>query len=141
MPKKLPSHLQASLYFSGAGKSCSVLAASLSDHSKYIGTSSVRCQSSETTLLKVVNDLLLTLDSGNNAVMNLLDLCVAFDTQNHDTLLAHLDWARRTHHTGSVLISRTFSFCIGEFSSSSALVSYGVHLGSSALQPVYAPTR
>lgn len=61
--------------------------------------------SSETTLPKLVNDLLLTLDSGNNAVMILLDLCAAFDTQDHNTLLAHLDRARRKHHAGSVLIS------------------------------------
>lgn len=68
--------------------------------------------------------------------MILLDLCAAFDTQDHNTLGEE----KAPRWFSSHLKHRIFSFSIGEFSSSSALVSYGVHLGSSALQPVYAPT-
>ncbi len=45
------------------------------------------------TLLKVTNDLLLTLDAGNNAVLILLDLRAAFNAVDHSCLLAcHGKW-------------------------------------------------
>jgi len=37
----------------------------------------------ETALLRVSNDLLLTTDSGNCAILLLLDLSAAFDTLDH----------------------------------------------------------
>jgi len=43
--------------------------------------------STETAVLKVVGDILLALDSGNLALLSLLDLSAAFDTIDHDTLL------------------------------------------------------
>ena len=41
-------------------------------------------------MLKVVGDILLALDSGNLALLPLLDLSAAFDTVDHDTLLRHM---------------------------------------------------
>jgi len=46
--------------------------------------------STETAVLKVVGDILLALDSGNLALLSLLDLSAAFDTVNHYTLLRRL---------------------------------------------------
>jgi len=43
--------------------------------------------STETALLKVLNDVLVTCDSGNYAVLVLLDLTAAFDMMDHDVLL------------------------------------------------------
>ena len=47
-------------------------------------------RSTETAVLKVVADILLALDSGNLAMLSLLDLSAAFDTVDHHTLLQRL---------------------------------------------------
>ena len=47
-------------------------------------------QSTETAVLKVLADLLLALDSGDLAMLTLLDLSSAFDSVDHDTLLQRL---------------------------------------------------
>jgi len=46
--------------------------------------------STKTAVLQVVADILLALDSGNLAVLVLLDLSAAFDTIDHSTLLQRL---------------------------------------------------
>uniref|UniRef100_A0A9J7Y1L6 Reverse transcriptase domain-containing protein n=1 Tax=Cyprinus carpio carpio TaxID=630221 RepID=A0A9J7Y1L6_CYPCA len=47
--------------------------------------------STESALLRVVNDLLLSADSGNCTILLLLDLSAAFDTVDHRILLKRLD--------------------------------------------------
>ncbi|MEO1006360.1 MAG: reverse transcriptase family protein [Cyanobacteria bacterium J06638_38] len=47
--------------------------------------------STETALLKVHNDIMMTLDSGNDAILCLLDLSSAFDTIDHGILLNRLE--------------------------------------------------
>ena len=44
--------------------------------------------STETALLRVFNDLMVTIDSGNPAMLVLLDLTAAFATVDHGILLA-----------------------------------------------------
>ena len=46
-----------------------------------------RGHSTETALLRILNDLLVMTDGGNNAVLVLLDLSAAFDTLDHTLLL------------------------------------------------------
>ena len=41
-------------------------------------------------MLRVLADILLALDSGNLAVLTLLDLSAAFDSVDHETLLRRL---------------------------------------------------
>ena len=44
--------------------------------------------STENALLKIFNDLLLTVDSGSSAALLLLDLTAAFDTVDHQIILS-----------------------------------------------------
>ena len=46
--------------------------------------------STETAVLKVLSDILLTIDSGDLSALVLLDLSAAFDTVDHDILIRRL---------------------------------------------------
>ncbi len=49
------------------------------------------CHSTESAPLRVFNDLLLTTDSGDSAILMLLDLSAAFDTVDHTILISRLE--------------------------------------------------
>ena len=94
----------------------------------------------ETVLLKIVNDILLLLDSNSCCVLLLLDLSAAFDTVDHEELLSIL-----YHEIGirdtclawfrSFLSDRVQSTCVKGTRSDSRNVKYGVPQGS-VLGPV-----
>lgn len=91
--------------------------------------------STESALLKVLNDLLLAVDSGNCAILFLLDLNAAFDTIDHAILLEWLSNCVGIQGTAlnwfkSHLSDRTFSVEVGIFSSSSVPLTCGVPQGS-----------
>ncbi len=90
--------------------------------------------STETALLRVSNDLLLAVDSGNSAVLVLLDLTVAFDMVSHSILLSRLEKCVGSKGIAlkcfqSYLTHKSFSVHLGEFSSSAAPLSCGVPKG------------
>ncbi len=85
--------------------------------------------------MKVLNNVLLTVDSGDAAVLVLIDLSAAFDTIDHEILIAQLEqligirgivlnWFK------SYLTKRRFSVTLGEFTSLSASLTCGIPLGS-----------
>ena len=52
-----------------------------------------RNHSTETTLMKVMNDILLNMNNPHVTLLILLDLSAAFDTVNHETLLHRLQYS------------------------------------------------
>ena len=96
--------------------------------------------STETTLLKIVNDILCASDAKNISVLILLDLSAAFDTVDHDKLLSILyhdigisgiafNWIK------SFLAGRSQRVKVGSIFSSYTDIEYGVPQGS-VLGPV-----
>jgi len=78
-------------------------------------------------LLRILVDILLALDSGNLAVLTLLDLSATFDSVDHDILLRRL---QTTYGLGGVVMDWFMSYLNGRTSSSPSAVLYGVPQGS-----------
>ncbi len=96
--------------------------------------------STETALLKVLNDIYLSVHSGDFVVLLLLDLSAAFDTIYHSILISRLECCIGLQ--GNVLkwftaylTNRSFSVNIANFTSSTAPLTCGVPQGS-----ILAPT-
>ena len=91
--------------------------------------------STETALLKIVNDLLTASDCNKVSLLSLLDLSAAFDTIDHSILLSRLqttfgisDTALSWFH--SYLSDRTLKVSANGFFSKPAILQYGVPQGS-----------
>ena len=96
--------------------------------------------STETALLKVMNDILTECDSGNVSLLNLLDLSAAFATIDHSILLQRLEITFGVSGTAlewfkSYLSNRHQAVVIKGKKSSDHLLKYGVPQGS-VLGPV-----
>ena len=96
--------------------------------------------STETALLHILNDLLLSTDSGNISVLTLLDLSAAFDTIDHSILLNRLQYTFGIHGTAlswftSYIKGRHQSVLIEGISSDPVNLTCGVPQGS-VLGPV-----
>ncbi|XP_043935110.1 uncharacterized protein LOC122808205 [Protopterus annectens] len=91
--------------------------------------------STETALLKVLNDIFLATDGGKSVLLVLLDLTAAFDTGDHEVLLHRLE-----HYVGitgsalnwfrSYLSDRIVCVQMGGFSSDFSHLPWGVPQGS-----------
>ncbi len=91
--------------------------------------------STETALLKVVNDLLLVLDNSDAAVLTLLDQSAAFDAVDHGILLCRLSALFGLSGTvlswfESYLTGRHQCICISGVCSAAVLLLSGVPQGS-----------
>ncbi len=47
--------------------------------------------STETALVRVLNDILMATDSGDSVILVMLDLSSAFDTVDHEVLISRLE--------------------------------------------------
>ena len=91
--------------------------------------------STETALIKVTNDLLLTADRGDCSVLVLLDLSSAFDTVDHHILLHRLKTSvgikgPALNLLDSYLKNRTFAVVVGNHCSTTAPINCSVPQGS-----------
>lgn len=91
--------------------------------------------STESALLKVHNDIALSVDKKCPVMLVLLDLTAAYDTVDHSVLLSRLKENVGLCGTAlkcfqSYLTNRTFSVMIGDLSTSVASLSCGVPQGS-----------
>ena len=93
------------------------------------------CHSTETALIRVQNDILVSMDQHYGVVLVLLDLSAAFDTIDHDNLLHQLSERlgirdRAQAWFSSYLSDRTQSVSIDGVSSPATTLKYGVPQGS-----------
>jgi len=102
-----------------------------------IPTCSAYCSahSTETALVKMVDDILGCMDSGSVAVVVGLDISAAFDTVCHQTLLGRLEAEFGIHGVSlewlaSSLSDRTISVRVGKSCSAAVPVHVGVLQGS-----------
>ena len=91
--------------------------------------------STETALIRVINDLKISTVNHEVSILVLLDLSAAFDTVDHEILLQRLEHCLGLkgtvlHWFSSYLTGRSFSVSIGNYESDEVDISYGVPQGS-----------
>ena len=96
--------------------------------------------STETALLRIVNDLLTAMDNNKICILTLLDLSAAFDTIDHQILLTRLQHSFDISGPAlscfsSYLCNRTYAVTINSLQSQHITLHYGVPK-SSVLGPV-----
>ena len=86
--------------------------------------------STETALLRIVNDIILGLDNDKVALLALLDLSAAFDTNDHSILLSRLQTSFGISWFQSYLLDRSKTVCVKGAASKPSVLSFGVSQGS-----------
>ena len=121
---------------------CSRLSKHLADYGLYEPLQSAYRphHSTETALVKVLNDIRLGIDDGNVALLTLLDLSAAFDTIDHQLLVSRLECEMGIAGTAlqwfkSYLADRSQTVQIGKDHSAATELKCGVPQGS-VLGPV-----
>ncbi len=87
--------------------------------------------STETALVRALNDILMATDSGDSVILVMLDLSSAFDTVDHEILISRMEsyvglGGRGLNWFKSFLTNRTLSVKIGNFTSSLRKLTCGV---------------
>ena len=122
------TQMQLSAYLSSNNLFCSPQSAYRTGHS------------TETALLKVMNDILRALDDGNISVLTLLDLSAAFDTIDHKIystdLKISMAFLALLYRGLSYLTGRTQMVTIDNNSSKPSILCFGVPQGP-VLGPVF----
>ena len=90
------------------------------------------CHSTETALLRVLNDLLTASDDGQVSLLTLLDLSAAFDTIDHDILFHRLEHVFGIQNSAfsffrSYLTERKQMVSISGYSLNPSTLLHGVH--------------
>ena len=90
------------------------------------------CHSTETALLRVLNDLLTASDDGQVSLLTLLDLSAALDTTDHDILFHRLEHVFGIQNSAlsffrSYLTERKQMVSISGYSSNPSTLLHGVH--------------
>ena len=93
------------------------------------------CHSTETALLRVLNDLLTASDDDQVSLLTLLDLSAAFDTTDHGILFHRLEHVFGIHNSAlsfsrSYLTERKQMLSISGYSSNPSTLLHGVPQGS-----------
>lgn len=93
------------------------------------------CHSTESALLRVLNDIMLITDTGRSMALVLLDLSSAFDLVDHNTLISRLETCVGLRGTvlqwfHSYLTNMRYIVSIGNHSSSEISLQSGVPQGS-----------
>ena len=93
------------------------------------------CHSTETALLRVLNDLLTASDGGQVSLLSLLDLSTAFDTIDHDILFHQLEHVFGKENSAlfffrSYLSERKQMVSISGYNSNPSTLLHGVPQGS-----------
>ena len=91
--------------------------------------------STESALLRVMNDIMLSTDTGQSVALVMLDLSSAFDLVDHNILISRLEASTGFRGTvlnwfRSYLSNRSFSVHIGQQCSSKMKLGSGVPQGS-----------
>ena len=99
-----------------------------------------KCHSTETLLVRIVNDLLIATDENKATIVMLLDLSAAFDTIDHDKLLNILKYeigirGKALQWFESFVHGRCQKIRIGNVESAEIIIKFGVPQGS-VLGPV-----
>lgn len=94
-----------------------------------------KCHSTETLLIRVVNDLLIASSEKKATIVMLLDLSAAFDTVDHQKLLKIIEVEIGVSGNALAWFKSCQKVCIGSHESMEIIIKFGVPQGS-VLGPV-----
>ena len=134
LPPHLGAHVPIQLYRENRGEATGRILG-LQQPTPQVPSGFRRGHSTETAILRMLSDIYAAIDHGRVVLLALLDVSAAFDTVDHDILLERLSVSfgatdRALAWIRSLLSSRSQSVRLGNSSSPSSSIRYGVPQGS-----------